>query len=144
MAGVNKVIILGRLGKDPELRALDSGSKVCTMTIATSESYKNQQGERQEKTEWHSIILWNKLAELADSYLQKGREVYIEGKLQTRSWEDQTGQKKYKTEIMATSLNFVGSKSDNAPVPQQQYPKPQNEAEIGSEFPDAQEDDLPF
>lgn len=114
MGGVNKVILLGRLGKDPELKTLESGAKVCTFSIATSENYTDKEGQKQEKTEWHNIVLWAKLAELADSYLSKGREVYIEGKLQTRKWQYQTGNDRYTTEIVGSNLNFINSKPDQS------------------------------
>jgi len=156
MAGVNKVILLGRLGKDPELRSLESGTKVCTFSIATSENYTDREGQKQERTEWHNIVLWAKLAELADSYLSKGREVYIEGKLQTRKWQDQTGNDRYTTEIVGTSMNFVGGRSDapnsggtppppsmnDAPVVSNTTPK----TDAGNSAFDTSndEDDLPF
>jgi len=111
MAGsVNKVIIVGNLGADPEVRATPSGQQVATLSIATSESFQDKQGQRQERTEWHRVVLWGKLAELAQRYLAKGRKVFIEGRLQTRSWDDQqTGQKKYSTEIVAREMVFLDS-----------------------------------
>ena len=112
MSGVNKVILVGRLGKNPETRTLDNGAKVCTFSIATSEVYKDRDGQRQEKTEWHNIVLWRNLADIAESYLAKGREVYVEGKLQTRSWDDQNGQKRYTTEIVGTNINLIGGRGD--------------------------------
>lgn len=147
MAGVNKVILLGRLGKDPEVRTLDNGTKVCSMTIATSENYTDKDGQKQEKTEWHNIVLWRKLAELAESYLAKGREVYLEGKLQTRSYE-QEGVKKYTTEIVATNLNFIGSKSDgggnnSAPAPSM-ADAPAAQPATTSNLEQGDDDDLPF
>lgn len=108
MQGVNKVILLGRLGADPESRMTPSGQQVCSLRLATSESYQKD-GQREEKTEWHSVVLWGRLAELASKYLRKGRSCYIEGRLQTRSWDDPQGQKRYKTEIVASQLQFVDS-----------------------------------
>lgn len=108
MAGVNKVIVLGRLGQDPEVRMTPNGQQVCTMSVATSESW-TKDGKKEERTEWHRVVLWGKQAELAGRYLKKGRNVYIEGRLQTRSWEDQSGQKRYSTEIVANQLVFVDS-----------------------------------
>lgn len=113
MSGVNKVILIGRLGKDPELKDV-SGTSICNFSIATSDEWKDDSGEKQEKTEWHDIVAFRKTAEIAGKYLTKGREVYIEGKLQTRSWDDkETGVKKYRTEIVAHNVQFIGSKNDN-------------------------------
>lgn len=108
MSGVNKVILLGRLGRDPELKDAN-GVQIANFSIATSKQWKDDGGEKKEKTEWHNIVCFRKTAELASKYLTKGRQVYIEGELQTRSWDDkETGAKKYKTEIVAHSLQFVG------------------------------------
>ncbi|MCA9675948.1 MAG: single-stranded DNA-binding protein, partial [Myxococcales bacterium] len=106
MAGsVNKVILIGNLGADPEVRTTPSGQQVATLSLATSRNYKDREGNRREETEWHRVVVWNQLAELAQRYLAKGRKVYIEGRLQTRSWDDaQTGQKKYTTEIIADQM----------------------------------------
>lgn len=108
MAGVNKVIILGRLGQDPEVRMTPGGQQVCSMSVATSENWMKD-GKKEERTEWHRVVLWGKQAELAGRYLKKGRNVYLEGRLQTRSWEDQSGQKRYTTEIVANQIVFVDS-----------------------------------
>ena len=115
MAGsVNKVILIGNLGKDPEVRRLESGVTVASFPLATSESYKDRNsGERITKTEWHNIVLWRGLAEVAEKYLKKGNPVYIEGKLQTRSWEDQDKNMRYITEIVADQMTMLGSRSDN-------------------------------
>ncbi|MCB9727996.1 MAG: single-stranded DNA-binding protein [Deltaproteobacteria bacterium] len=111
MAGsVNKVILIGNLGADPEVRTTPSGQQVATLSLATSRNYKDREGNRREETEWHRVVVWNQLAELAQRYLAKGRKVYIEGRLQTRSWDDaQTGQKKYTTEIIADQMTFLDS-----------------------------------
>ncbi len=109
---VNKVIIVGRLGADPELKTLSSGQAVANFTLATSESWVDREGQKQEKTEWHRIVVWGKLAELCRQYLSKGRQVFVEGKLQTRSWEDQQGQKRYTTEIVANNIQFIGGAGD--------------------------------
>lgn len=110
---VNKVIILGRLGKDPEVRNLDNGTAIANFTVATSESYKDKStGEKKENTEWHNVVLWKNLAELAQKYLHKGDQVYIEGKIKTRSWE-KDGVTRYTTEIVGENLTFVGSKGNN-------------------------------
>jgi len=112
MASVNKAIILGNLGQDPELRYTPSGAAVCTLNIATTDVRNDQNNGRQERTEWHRVVVWNKAAENAAKYLAKGRSVYIEGRIQTRSWEDQNGQKRYSTEIVAQTVQFIGSARD--------------------------------
>lgn len=108
MSGVNKVILVGRLGADPEVKAIGSGSTVARLNLATSESWVKD-GQRQERTEWHRVTVWGKLAEICGKHLAKGRQVYVEGKLQTRSWEDQQGQKRYTTEIVASTVQFLGA-----------------------------------
>ena len=107
---LNKVMLIGRLGRDPEIRYTQSGNAVASFSIATSEYWRDKQGQRQEKTEWHDIVAWDRLADQAQSYLKKGSMVYIEGKLQTRSWDDQQGQKKYRTEIVANQVRFLDSR----------------------------------
>ncbi len=108
MSGVNKVILVGRLGADPEVKAIGSGSTVARLNLATSESWVKD-GQRQERTEWHRVTVWGKLAEICGKHLAKGRQVYVEGKLQTRQWEDQQGQKRYTTEIVASTVQFLGA-----------------------------------
>ncbi|HXH31436.1 MAG TPA: single-stranded DNA-binding protein [Bacteriovoracaceae bacterium] len=105
---VNKVILLGRLGQDPELKYTPGGSAVCNFSLATTESWTDKQGQKQEKTEWHRVVVWGKLAELCNQYLAKGRQAFLEGRLQTRSWDDKDGNKKYTTEILANSVQFIG------------------------------------
>jgi single-strand DNA-binding protein len=105
---VNKVILLGRLGKDPEIKYTANGNAVCNFTIATSESWSDKNGQKQERTEWHRIVVWGKLGELCNQYLKKGREAFVEGKLQTRSWDGQDGKKNYTTEILADNVRFIG------------------------------------
>jgi single-strand DNA-binding protein len=105
---VNKVILVGRLGTDPEVKAVGPGTNVARFSVATTESWVKE-GQKQEKTEWHRVVVWGKLADLCGKYLSKGRQVYLEGKLQTRSWEDQSGQKKYSTEVVASTVQFLGS-----------------------------------
>lgn len=111
---VNKVIIIGRLGADPELKTLGSGQSVANFNVATSENWVDRDGQKQERTEWHRIVVWGKLAEICRQYLAKGRQVFVEGKLQTRSWEDQQGQKRYTTEIVANNIQFIGGATDRA------------------------------
>ena len=108
MSGVNKVIVIGRLGADPEVKTVSGGNTVARLSVATSENWTDREGKKQERTEWHRVVVWGKLAELCGKYLTKGRQAYIEGRLQTRSWEDQQGQKKYTTEIVANTVQFLG------------------------------------
>ncbi len=108
MAGINKVILVGNLGSNPEVKTIGSGQQVAQFNIATSESWMDKNGQRQERTEWHRVVFWGKQAELCGKYLSKGRQVYIEGKLQTRQWEDAQGQKRYTTEIIGNTVQFLG------------------------------------
>ena len=133
MRGVNKVILIGTLGKDPETKTFSNGGSVTNFSIATSERWKDKNtGEMKEQTEWHSIVLNNKLGEIAQQYLRKGSKVYIEGSLRTRKWQDQNGQDRYTTEIRGDQMQMLGDKGDNqqqAPQQQQGYaqPKPQQQ-----------------
>ena len=110
MAGVNKVILLGNLGKDPEVKAIDNGRKVARFTLATTESYRNQQGERVDQTEWHNVVFWGPVVDVIDKYLKKGNQVYVEGKINNRSYDDKDGNKKYITEIVGQTLTLLGGK----------------------------------
>lgn len=152
--GLNKVMIIGRLGNDPELKYTPQGQAVCSMTLATDESYKAKDGNMVNKVEWHRIVLWRFLAENAGKYLKKGSQVYIEGKLQTRMWE-KDGQKHYTTEIVADEMTFLGGKSDSQQQqggysqPNQQQnnqSQPQANQNQGYDIPDTNfnDDDLPF
>ena len=115
MAGVNKVILVGRLGADPEMKYTQSGTGVCRFNMATSENWKDKEGQRQERTEWHRIVVWGKMASICNEYLKKGRQTYVEGRLQTRSWEDKnTGNKRYTTEVVANTVQFLGSAADRS------------------------------
>lgn len=109
MAGINKVILVGRLGTDPEVKQVTGGNTVARLSLATSENWTDKSGQKQERTEWHRVVVWGKLAELCGRYLNKGRQVYVEGRLQTRNWEDQQGQKRYTTEIVANTIQFLGA-----------------------------------
>lgn len=111
--GVNKVILVGNLGQDPELRYTGSGTAVCNFSLATTESYKDRDGNQVENTEWHRIVAWARLAEICGEYLKKGRQVYIEGQLQTRQWEDKDGNTRYTTEIKAREMQMLGGRDDN-------------------------------
>ncbi len=112
MSGINKVILVGRLGADPEVKTIAQGSTVASLNLATSENWTDKNGQRQEKTEWHRIVVWGKLAEICGKHLTKGRQVYVEGRLQTRQWDDKQGQKRYTTEIVATTVQFLGAQGE--------------------------------
>lgn len=142
MASVNKAILIGNLGSDPELRYTPSGTAVASFNIATTERYKDKSGEQQERTEWHTIVCWRRLAELANEYLKKGRPVYIEGRIQTRNYEDKDGIKRYKTEIVCQQMQFLGSRGQGE---QQSAPggEPSSSAPPEPNLP-ADDDDLPF
>ena len=152
MRGVNKVILVGNLGKDPEIQNLDNNVSLARFTLATNDSYKDKDGNRVDQTEWHSIVAWRGLAKIAEDYLKKGSRIYLEGKIRTRSWEDkQSGEKKYMTEIVADNFIMldrkgedVSSASYSAPAaknaPRQEPSAPQAEETA----PQTQGDDLPF
>lgn len=122
---INKVILIGRLGQEPELKYTPSGTSVCNFSLATTESWSDKAGQRQERTEWHRVVVWGKLAELCNQYLAKGRQCFVEGALQTRSWDGQDGSKRYTTEIVAKNVQFLGGPSANAgqgpEAPQHEY-----------------------
>ena len=141
MSSVNKVILVGRLGQDPEIRSTTIGQNVCTLSIATTESFIKE-GNKQEKTEWHRVVLWGKLAEIAHKFLKKGRLVYIEGKLQTRSWQDQQGQKRYATEILSNSIQFLESNSQSSNQNDNDYYNNQEPEFCSNSSPIT--DDIPF
>jgi len=131
MAGVNKVILIGNLGKDPEVRYLDSGVAVANFSLATTEGYKNKEGERVSQTEWHNVVLWRGLAEVAEKWLKKGSSVYIEGKIRTRKWEDKEGNTRYSTEILGDNMTMLGG-------------KPPSEGTTATTQESDSKDDLPF
>lgn len=143
MAGINKVILIGRLGSDPEVRYTQDGSAVASFSIATSEEWKDKEsGEKKERTEWHRIVAWRKLGEICGEYLSKGRQVYIEGKLQTRSWE-KDGVTRYTTEIVASDVQFLGGRESGGASPQNPYSSADKDTK-GSSGPGPQDDDIPF
>jgi single-strand DNA-binding protein len=113
-SGVNKVILIGRLGGDPEVRYTNNGGAVANFNLATNESWTDKAGQKQERTEWHKIVVWGKLGELCGQYLSKGRQAFVEGRLATREWTDKEGHKRYTTEIVATNIQFLGGPSDRA------------------------------
>ena len=139
---VNKVIIIGRLGAEPESRAFPNGGSVCNLRVATSESWKDKQtGERKERTEWHRVNLSNKLGEVAQQYLHKGSQVYIEGSIVTRKWQDQNGEDKYSTEIRGREMTMLDSKPDSQ-APQQQAQSASPQAGQGYGLPEGHDDDM--
>ena len=141
MAGVNKAILVGNLGKDPEIRHLDNGVAVANFSLATTESYTNKQGERVNQTEWHNIVLWRGLADIAEKYLKKGNSVYIEGKIITRKWEDKDGNARYSTDIVADKMTMLGSKQESTSISQ---PKNNEETNSLNSSEQLNNDDLPF
>ena len=166
MASVNKVIIVGNLGRDPEIRYAPSGAAICNVTIATSRQWKDKtSGERQEETEWHRVVFYDRLAEIAGEYLKKGRPVYVEGRLKTRKWTDKDGVEKYTTEIIAQEMQLLGGREGGgggggdygggddmgsapprrAPAPRPQAPAPRAPApQKSSTGFDDMDDDIPF
>lgn len=162
--GLNKVMLIGNLGSDPEMRTIPSGQQVANFTLATSESFKDGSGTMQERTEWHRIVAWGRLAEICGQYLKKGRQIYVEGRIQTRSWDDQkTGEKKYATEIVITDMQMLGSREQGGGSgyggnqnygggqqgsgrPQQQSPSdyPSQPSQPSGPMIEADKDDLPF
>lgn len=159
--GVNKVILVGNLGQDPEVRYMPNGNVVANVTVATSETWKDQQGQQQEKTEWHRVVVFGKLAEIVGEYLRKGSQVYFEGKLQTRKWQDQSGQDRYSTEIVVDSftgsMQMLGGKQEcgnrqqsqqqqgGQQRPQQQQSQQQSQQQnYTPDLDDGWDDDIPF
>ena len=148
---VNKVILVGRLGRDPETRYTGAGQAVCNFSLATDESFKDRSGERQKRTEWHKIVVWGKQAEIAQQYLKKGSQIYLEGRIQSREWNDKEGQKRTSFEIVATNFRMLGSRSDSvgsgshAPAPGGHFdadaPAPPMDDQSGPEVTD---EDIPF
>ena len=143
MAGINKVILIGRLGQDPEVRYMTDGTAVANFSIATSDEWKDKDtGEKRERTEWHRIVAWRRLGEICGEYLSKGKQVYIEGRIQTRSWEDKDGNKKYTTEIVASQMQMLGTRDAGDGNRFDQAPGPSVPPEPA--FPESQDDDIPF
>lgn len=143
MASVNKCIIVGNLGRDPELRYLPDGKAVANLAIATTESYKDKQGNKQEHTEWHRVSFFDKIAEVCGQYLTKGSQVYVEGSIRTRKYTDKDGVEKYATEIRGERMQMLGGKPDAAPKQSTRQPEPQKSQSGGSGFDDL-ESDIPF
>ncbi len=150
MASVNKVILIGNLGKDPETRYMSSGEAVTNITLATTETWKDKNGEKQEKTEWHRVTFYRKLAEIAGEYLKKGRSVYVEGRLETRKWTDKNGVERYTTDIIATDMKMLGNRSgsgsfESSPDQEDDNPAPSQSSSAKSTGGfDDMDDDIPF
>lgn len=157
MASVNKVILVGNLGRDPEIRYSAEGSAICNISLATTSQWKDRNtGERREETEWHRIVFYNRLAEIAGEYLRKGRSIYVEGRLRTRKWQDKEGQDRYTTEIIGDQMQMLGGRGDDmgspsgdfssqAPAPMQQRPAPaQRPAQQEPTNLADMDDDIPF
>ena len=145
--GVNKVILVGNLGRDPEVRYMPSGNAVANVTLATTESWKDKQtGEKQERTEWHNVVFYSRLAEIAGEYLKKGSQVYVEGSLRTRKWQDKSGNDRYTTEIIASDMQMLGGRAGSTGYAAGDASPPMAEpsaASAGSSAPDF-DDDIPF
>ena len=140
MAGINKVIIVGHLGNDPEMRSMPNGEAVANISVATSEAWTDKNtGERREVTEWHRIVFYRKLAEICGQYLKKGAQVYIEGRLRTRKWQDQNGQDRYTTEIQGDVMQMLGTRPQSADGTNNPQPMPQQDASVN-----AFDDSIPF
>jgi len=149
---VNKVILVGRLGKDPETRYMTNGEAVTNATLATSENWKDKSGEKQEKTEWHNLVFYRRLAEIAGEYLKKGSQIYVEGKIQTRKWQTKEGQDRYTTEIIVNEMQMLGSKSggssfevvENRPASSSSGAAPAKSEPAAKNSFDNFDDDIPF
>ncbi len=144
MRGVNKVILVGNLGRDPEVRYTREGTAVANLNLATTETWNDGSGQRQERTEWHRVVAWGKLAEIAKEYLGKGKQVYIEGRLQTRSWEDKEGVKRYTTEVKADQMVMLGGRGADGMSSRDSGPSPPEASDLPQESFRATEDDVPF
>jgi len=142
MSSLNKVMLIGRLGKDPDIRVTQDGVSVANFSLATSDFYPDKSGTRQERTEWHNIVAWNKLADIAKRYLVKGRQVYVEGRIRTREWDDKDGNKRRTTEVIASALVLLGSRPEGAEAASAQ--RSGRDAEPGTADVEITDDDIPF
>jgi len=139
---VNKVILIGNLGRDPEVRSTPSGQPVATFSLATNRKWKDQSGNRQEETEWHNIVCWGRQAEVAGQYLTKGKQIYVEGRLQTRSWDDkQSGEKKYRTEVICQNFQMLGARGGYDGGSQSPASSPESPGDFQAQ---PEDDDIPF
>lgn len=144
MAGVNKIILVGNLGADPELRYAPSGMAIANFRIATTETWKDKNGAKQDKTEWHRIVAFGKLAEICGEYLNKGKQIYVEGKIQTRQWEDKDGNKRYTTEVVAQTMQMLGPAGEKGAASASGGAGASEEQPPAMENPPAELDDIPF
>ncbi|MBI3150158.1 MAG: single-stranded DNA-binding protein [Betaproteobacteria bacterium] len=148
MASINKVILIGNLGKDPEVRYMPNGDAVTNISVATTDTWKDKEGNKQEKTEWHRVTFYRRLAEIAGEYLKKGSQIYVEGRLETRKWQDKEGQDRYTTEIIASEMKMLGSRSGGGEpaareAPEAGSPRPASAPAKATKLDDF-EDDIPF
>ena len=141
--GVNKVILVGNLGANPEMRFTQGGQAVANLRLATTERWTDRNGQKQEQTEWHRVVVWGKQAEICGQYLTKGRQIYVEGRIRTRQWQDQQGQKRYSTEVVAQTIQMLGSRNEGAPREDVAATMPPDEAVTG-DFGGGPDDDIPF
>jgi single-strand DNA-binding protein len=142
-SGVNKVILIGNLGRDPEIQTFENGVKKAAFSLATTETYKGKDGNKTSQTEWHNIVLWRGLAEIAETYLKKGHQIFLEGKIRTRSWEDKDGNKRFTTEIVGDNMTMLGSPTKTHNVMDEAPSVNEPETHFATDQP-ATEDDLPF
>ena len=140
---VNKVILVGNLGANPEMRFTQGGQPVANLRIATTERWTDKSGQKQESTEWHRVVVWGKQAEIVGQYLTKGRQVYIEGRIRTRQWQDQQGQKRYTTEVVAQRVQMLGGRGEQRPGDDTPQTVPSDES-LGTDFGGGPDDDIPF
>jgi single-strand DNA-binding protein len=143
MSGVNKVILIGNLGANPELRYTQGQQAVANLRLATTEKWTDKSGQKQEATEWHRVVVWGKQAEICGQYLTKGRQVYIEGSIRTRQWQDQQGQKRFTTEVVARNVQMLGGRGER-PTDDAEATVPPDESTIQNDFGGGPDDDIPF
>ncbi len=141
---VNKVILVGRLGRDPETRYTSAGQAVCNFTLATDETFRDRSGERQKRTEWHRIVLWGKLAEIAQQYLKKGTLVYIEGRIQSRQWDDREGNKRTTVEIVGNVMRMLSTRAETAAAASAEVEAPPAATDEATPGPEISDEDIPF
>jgi single-strand DNA-binding protein len=141
---LNKVLLIGHLGNDPEIRSTQSGQSVCNFSLATNRRWRDKNGENKEETEWHRVVVWGRQGENCKEYLKKGRQIFLEGRVQTRQWEDRDGNKRYTTEIIADTVNFLGGGGRGASGGEDFAPSPEAPADFGGGSAKSGDDDIPF
>jgi single-strand DNA-binding protein len=144
MSGVNKVILIGNLGANPELRYTQGQQAVANLRLATTEKWTDKNGQKQEATEWHRVVVWGKQAEICNQYLTKGRQIFVEGSIRTRQWQDQQGQKRYTTEVVARNVQMLGGRGGERPAGDVEATVPPDESTIRDDFGGGPDDDIPF